>query len=342
MLISIVGFEDPFLQWSEALVATMTAQASAPLLRSRATNSEQLVLEMISADSFQNVLVSDWQASTWLDPILAATDGRCIVVLSDPRTFIVKHAAVPGSDLVVLLRSAANTCATLTHYLSSREALVVRAEDILHEPAETARRIADYLGLPTTDNHLRELDGISPLRDTAAATGAWEDCFNEAELHLVNGTLGGYAAHFAGAPLRALTWHPDLFIVGDTNQRLQGPIDISGGVRCLLYGPYIHLPPGRWFAEVAIAFAELDGARDFTIDLTAGTQLNANSIKVVDQGAFRVGLPFVIDPGNQSAIEIHVFNHQPVKGRLVLGAVTLRHDEGAPMELLKLLDRSPA
>jgi hypothetical protein len=337
MLISIVGLQDQFMEWCEALVVKLTTPRS--LLVSRAGNSEQLVMEIMTAHPFQNVLLSHSQQGTWSDPLLLATNGRCIVSLSDPRACVAKHAAAPGSDLVVIIRSVANSCATLTHYLSFPGALVVRAEDVLDEPVDTARRIADHLGLPSSDDDiLGTLDSISPLRDAAGATVAWENCFDKAELDLVNGALAGYAAHFAGAPLRALRWQPNLFIIGDTHQRLDGPIDISGGSRCLLYGPYIHLPPGRWSAEVTIAFAELDGAKEFTIDVTTSTRLNSNSIKVVDQGAFRIALPFVIDPASESAIEIHVFNHQPLKGRLALGGVTLWPDEGAPVELLKLLE----
>jgi hypothetical protein len=144
--------------------------------------------------------------------------------------------------------------------------------------------IADRLQLPSADEDIfKALDTAPPL-DPTVATAAWGDRFDASELVLINGALAGYAEYFSGGSLGDLVWAPNLFIVGDTHQWLTGPIDITGRSRCLIYGPYIRLPPGRWNADVTVAFAELGGSKDFIIDVAATVKLHEVSINVINQG----------------------------------------------------------
>ena len=123
-----------------------------------------------------------------------------------------------------------------------------------------------------------------------------------------------------------------------THQRLIGPIDIIGRGRCLIYGPYIRLPAGRWTADVAVAFTDLGGSKNFTIDVATTVKLHEISINLVDQGGVYTSLPFVLDPANESPLEVRgSINNAAFEGRLALGPVTLRPQQGSPEELLELL-----
>jgi hypothetical protein len=154
---------------------------------------------------------------------------------------------------------------------------------------------------------------------------------------LINGALAGYAEYFTGAPLGDLVWAPSIFIAGDTHQRLTGPIDITGRSRCLIYGPYIRLPPG-------------DGTLMSPWPSPSRRQLGFyhrryyhNSAQFdLDQcdqsrGA-QTRLPIVYDPANESVVEVRVSSNQAAfEGRLSLGAVTVRPQQGAPKKLLELV-----
>jgi hypothetical protein len=83
------------------------------------------------------------------------------------------------------------------------------------------------LQLPSADEDIiKALDTAPPL-DPAVATAAWGDRFDASELVLINGALAGYAEYFGGGSLGDLVWAPNLFIVGDSHQRLNSPIDIT-------------------------------------------------------------------------------------------------------------------
>jgi hypothetical protein len=333
----LLGLPNHFSAWCEALIAKLAERASGSLLCSSPGSSEELLQAMIEHPS-QHILVSCREPGTWLHRIIAAANGRCVVALADPRACVAELAAGPGSNLIEIVRGVANSCATLTSYLSLPGALVLRPEEHSSDPVTTARRIADHLQLPSADEDiLAALETISPPDHNAVVTVAWENRYNASELSLINGALAAYAEYFTGAPLGNLVWAPKLFIVGDTHQRLNGPIDITGRGRCLIYGPYIRLPPGRWTADVAVACAELGGDKDFTVDVATTVKLYEVSISVVDQGGVHTSLPFVLDPANESAVEVRVsINQAAFEGRLALDAVTFRPQQGSK-ELLELL-----
>ncbi len=338
MLMFLLGLPNQFTQWCDGLIVKLAERASGSLLCSSAGSSEELLQAMIECPS-QRIFVSQQQPGSWLHRTLAAANGRCVVALADPRACVAELAAGPDSNLIDIVCGVANSCATLTSYLSLPGALVLRAEEHSLDPVTMARRIADHLHLPSADEDiLAVLDTIAPLDPNAVVTVAWENRFDAAELTLINGALAGYAEYFTGAPLGNLVWTPNLFIVGDSHQRLNGPIDITGRGRCLIYGPYIRLPPGRWTADVTMACAGLGGSKDFTVDVAATIKLTEILINVVDQGEVQTGLPFVLDPANESAVEVRVsINQAAFEGRLALGPVTLRPQQGSPKELLELL-----
>src|SRR5438876_184333 len=77
----------------------------------------------------------------------------------------------------------------------------------------------------------------------------WWSSFEEPKRTIAIGALDGYVEHFAGRGLGKLLWSRDLFFVGDDPQQTaDGPIDITGRVRNLVFGPYMILPPGSWVA----------------------------------------------------------------------------------------------
>jgi hypothetical protein len=341
MLMFFFGLPNHFTEWCEALILKLAERTSGSLLFSNADSSEELLQVMVEHPS-QPILVSQRQPGNWLHRILGAANGRCIVALADPRACVAEIATGPGGNLTEIVCRVANSCATLTSYLSLPGALVLRMEEDSFYAAATARKIADHLQLPTADDEIQAaLDAISLPDRNALVTATCENLFDESKLALINGALGGYAECFTGAPLGQLVWVPDLFIVGDTHQRVNGPIDITGRIRCLIFGPYIRLPPGRWTVDVAVAFTELGGSKNFTIDVANPVRLHEVSINVVDQGGVYTSLTFVLDPTQDSALEVRVIiNQAAFQGLLALGPVILRPQQDSTQSLLELLTTS--
>lgn len=57
-------------------------------------------------------------------------------------------------------------------------------------------------------------------------------------------------------------WEKEMFLLGDTAGRLTNdPIDVTGRARFLVYGPYVHMEPGRWRVIVSLDLSP-DAARN--------------------------------------------------------------------------------
>lgn len=102
-------------------------------------------------------------------------------------------------------------------------------------------------------------------------------------------------------------WLGPLFLLGDCPDTwMRGPVDLSGPARCVLYGPYLHLPPGRWSARLVLGLAGHDGTESFTVEIVCGEVIAKGSFSAQGSGLFEVRMDFTHrDP--QIPIEFRLF-----------------------------------
>jgi hypothetical protein len=94
--------------------------------------------------------------------------------------------------------------------------------------------------------------------------------------------------------------------------------DISGPVRTLYYGPYLHLPPARYRVEAILAFSDEIREVAFTIEVHAAHWLARARIEQGRSGAYR-GYFFITHHDAVATVEIRLRNEQGVaRGRLSL------------------------
>lgn len=105
-------------------------------------------------------------------------------------------------------------------------------------------------------------------------------------------------------------WLGPLFLLGDVPDTwMRGPVDLSGPARCVLYGPYLHLPPGHWSARLVLGLAGHDGVEAFTVEIVCGDVIAKGRFSTEGSGLFEVGMDF-----------IHRDPHIPIEFRLFLDA----------------------
>jgi hypothetical protein len=74
-------------------------------------------------------------------------------------------------------------------------------------------------------------------------------------------------------------WAPGLFWTeGGKSGPAKGPIDITGRARCLLEGPRILLPLGRWRLSLRLAFCDMAAGQAFQLELSAGKVLGVENL----------------------------------------------------------------
>jgi hypothetical protein len=126
-----------------------------------------------------------------------------------------------------------------------------------------------------------------------------------------------------GAALGHITWARDLFLV-EHHQPAIHPIDISGKIRYLIYGPYIALPPGNWVAEMVLGFSEDAIGMSFMVEVWAGSKLSTVSVHPSGPGLAQINISFALEESNDNLVEIRVMNERAaIYGRVALGQATV-------------------
>jgi hypothetical protein len=211
-------------------------------------------------------------------------------------------------------------------------ALVV-SEKAAAEPAHMAGAIADHLGISLGSDVVAEI-----LEDLAAAEltpgssgyGGWQEGLDDRSQAILNGALQPYIAHLAiGADLEPLIWEPELFYVSEEPPSpapvpASGPIEITGRVRHLVYGPFIILPPGEWSADLVLGFSAEAAGMSFIVEVFAGSQLAHARIEVAGEQVTETSLHFAIDGAITEPVQIRIINERAAfDGRLAIGYVKL-------------------
>jgi hypothetical protein len=143
---------------------------------------------------------------------------------------------------------------------------------------------------------------------------------------MVEGALGAYAKCFAGGDLAAIIWPRELFIVnGDSGRGLADALDVRGGMRILIFGPYIHLPAGSWTARVFLGFSSEAAGHTFLVDAYSGGQLGSTSFQPERAGVYTVDINFSLDVPTGQGVEIRVWVWSDyARGQVAFGHVILR------------------
>jgi hypothetical protein len=88
-------------------------------------------------------------------------------------------------------------------------------------------------------------------------------------------------------------WPASLFLLGDCpDMPMRGPIDLAGPARCLLYGPYMHLPSGFWDACMTVAITGNDGGQSFNVEVVCGGAIGGGRFHCQGSGSFEVVISF--------------------------------------------------
>ncbi|MET0676612.1 MAG: hypothetical protein ABW175_12510 [Bradyrhizobium sp.] len=90
-----------------------------------------------------------------------------------------------------------------------------------------------------------------------------------------------------------IDWPGSLFLLGDSpDTPMHGSVDLSGPARCVLYGPYMHLPAGAWTASVAVGLADCLGERSFTLEVVCREVIAKGRFHCRGSGTFNTRLDF--------------------------------------------------
>ena len=135
----------------------------------------------------------------------------------------------------------------------------------------------------------------------------------------------GYSGVASGQRLDDLLWPAPVFVLADTpGLPVLSDLELEGPARFLAHGPYFHLPPGRWEAEIALEVSESYSQNRVGFDVFCDEVLAACAATLPDEGAYACDMAFrIIDPSKPIEIRIQLLSGA-IEGRLKLHGVRLR------------------
>ncbi len=151
--------------------------------------------------------------------------------------------------------------------------------------------------LDTVEDALRQVAGYAPPLAVAES----QPCHSSPA-----GMIGIFNQWIRYRDAEKTVWPRESFLLGDRPDTfVTSDISLAGPARCLVYGPYLHLPAGSWLARLKIGFAEHMGGQSFIVEFASGSVLARRRIAPSRPGRFEGDIPLFINQP-QTAIEIRV------------------------------------
>jgi hypothetical protein len=309
MLFFVIGLPGAFGDWCEAVVVRLAQQVFGPVELIHADTLEQLALSAIGTGASQAVVVTR-QPGGAMCAALVEHRRNFVVALDDPRTALLDLVLDRGAGLVDSVQAVASASAALTRCTGAAGALVLQRDRDWVDPTLTVFAIARHLGIDIDDASLAGVisdlpaDHAVPSRHDAVA---WWNTLTANEQAMVSGALQSFVAAPEGDAAMSLSWASELFFVGaGPDERVRGPVDITGRAHRLLTGPYIALPAGSWSLSLSLVLSARAAEREFFVEVWADRMLASSMLPPQRSATGEIRLDFVLDAMTERPLSIQV------------------------------------
>jgi hypothetical protein len=343
MIFFCLGLPGRFAEWCDDVIARLAQSIGGSVaVQTWPSSDEMLGFQLLPSaldevalklirEAPTHLVMGARQPDERLRTVLAAGDARFIVALDDPRLAVSDMMAQTGAELGMITRAVANCCPLMMRFASLPGALRLDADRARTDIGGTVFTIARHLVPDMSDAQIVQIvDDIAATELTRAfALGEQSPtAISPQGYRVVDGALSGYAEQFRGAvDVGKIVWRRELFVLYAENfQRPNGVINVAGPPRALIYGPYIHLPPGRWMARIVLGVSPDAAGNSFLVDAFADNrQLSQTVLVPVKGGVYAADIEFSMDEASAWSLEIRVLvTNENARGELALGHVTLQ------------------
>ena len=330
MIFFSIGLPSRFAEWCDLLASRLAEAALGATDLVSGNTLEEIGLAAVKSHG-EHLVIGARQPALGLQGALAGTECGFIIALDDPRAALRNLVVGHAMEWSAATRATASSCASILGYAALPRALVLRSDQDGRDPTVTANAIARCFGFELDAAQIAAcVESLPEFCADGVETDAdpWWNGLDPTHREIAAGALMGYVDYFSGHGLSEIIWSRELFFVGDDPQQSASRvIDIAGGIRNLLFGPYIALPLGGWSSAVSLAVSKEAKGMNFGIEVIAGpscVSLAYANIVPDDQGLCRAILAFTIDTSTDQPISLRIANLHPASnGRLALGQVAL-------------------
>ncbi|MBA8879374.1 hypothetical protein [Phyllobacterium myrsinacearum] len=193
-----------------------------------------------------------------------------------------------------------------------------------------------------------QIDQIPTFEQSAAkinycysAPGTRHEDIPENLQGMARGALAPFDHKILNGEVSGIVWPQESFLLADKGgEPAEGEITLVGRARCLVYGPYFHLPSGEWTAKYSLGIEQNVYGQIFTIEVHSDGLLSKIRVRPSGTGSFAAEAAFRID-SPKTPIEIRLFTDTgSIEGSIAywsveLTAIGLRnHDSDPPLDMV--------
>jgi hypothetical protein len=333
-----IGLQGRFARWCDAVVArlaghldgTVTVKSWPSLTQMLGYDPISSVLQEVAltliGTNAEHLVIGVRQPDERLCATLAETSTRFVLALDDPRVSFADILSETGAEPRLVTRAIANSCPLMMRYASLPGTLAMTADRTAADSSGAVLELASHFGITVDTAEVQtivaELGG--PNERSAGGDAGFAGIPEQAR-KMVDGALADYGRTFIDGVLKQIVWTRDLFSLAvDSSKPPTELLDVSGGSRILIYGPYIQLPTGSWTAQITLGFSEEAGRYNFLVDAYAGHQLACTSFQPQGGGIYVTNINFFLAESSGPGIEIRVIvASENARGHLAFGQVLL-------------------
>lgn len=339
LLLFSIGLPGRFAEWCDDTIARLASSSSdtgtvvrtcpraADLVRYEPFSPplEDAALALIAGQASHTVMAVR-QPDSQLRAALAETNAPFVVSLDSPRHAAVDLLADTAAEPRLVTRAVANSCASAIRFPQLPGAMLLQPQAVRDNAADCVLALARHFGFTPSDVAIAAAVAAFPASRAKLCDGGdyWPEAIPEPARPAMRGAFAGYEDCFAGHGLGQIVWDRDLFIANDPRKQATDVLDLSGGARILIFGPYIHLPPSPWTAKVRLAVSPEAAGHVLMIEAYSGRQLAAATLQPHAGGIFTTDLSFSLGEPSAEGLEIRVtVTEDNAKGQLAFGQVLL-------------------
>ena len=337
MIFFSIGLPSAFAEWCDAFAYSAAFRALETVTIVSANSLEEVGLALMKAGS-PNAIVRSRHPDGKLQRALIENAVRYVIALSDPRAAVEDLITKSGYGLPDAVRAVGTSCASMRSFAQNKNALILTGRKGQEAAIEAAYAICGHLGVPLSNAEISDillgLDMACFMIEDVGRSNWWDGLSSD-ERDLIDGALRPYSSLHPTQILEPIVWGRDLFFVGDMpTEPAKHAVDVTGRARCLLYGPYIMVPAGRWAANVVLACSKEVSGMAFTVEILSGSErLGGARLQPDSAGVFEVAISFTVEKSSALPLEIRIFNERAAfDGRLGLASVTLIQSAGVSAE----------
>jgi hypothetical protein len=292
---------------------------------------------LMIGSSAQHLVIGARQPDERLRQALAARNVPFLLALDDPRDAAADILGETGADPRIVVRAVANSCPLVMQFDGLPGVLALHADHGRSDPAAAVSAIAAHFGIAVGAREIAAIvQELAPLAagQSSGQRPAPADLLPAAAGKMLEGALAGYRRCFRDGRLDQIVWTRDLFYLAADGTSPSAPVEVAGGARVLIYGPYIHLPPGSWSAQVILGFSPETTRSRFLVDVYADGQLACTTFQPGATGVYSADMSFSLGEPSGKGVEVRVTvaNHDAAGrvafGRVVLQPLAMRRPDG--------------